>query len=139
MRHGCALALALLAACKGSSGHKAEPDPGARGVKLKFSNDFELLRSEVAAAFPDQADGFDALTRAVREFNELDLDAPTLNAREIVEAHISNPVLVDMIFCPLCSTAPRARTTWTGTSSSSCSRASSSKGSQDHKPVCGTC
>jgi dipeptidyl aminopeptidase/acylaminoacyl peptidase len=30
MRHGCALALALLAACKGSSGHKAEPDPGAR-------------------------------------------------------------------------------------------------------------
>ena len=79
-------------------GHSAVSFPG---VRLKFSNDFELLRSEVAAAFPDQADGFDALTRAVREFNELDLDAPTLNAREIVERHITNPVLADMIFCPL--------------------------------------
>jgi phytoene dehydrogenase-like protein len=79
-------------------GHSAVSVPG---VKLKFSNDFELLRSEIAAAFPDQADGFDALTRAVREFNELDLDAPTLNAREIVERHITNPVLADMIFCPL--------------------------------------
>ncbi|MCB9894165.1 MAG: NAD(P)/FAD-dependent oxidoreductase [Planctomycetes bacterium] len=79
-------------------GHSAVSFPGA---KLKFSNDFELLRSEVATAFPDQIDGFDALTTAVREFNELDLTAPTLNAREIVESHISNPMLVDMIFCPL--------------------------------------
>jgi phytoene dehydrogenase-like protein len=79
-------------------GHSAVSFPG---VKLKFSNDFELLRSEVAAAFPGQADGFDALTRHVREFNELDLEAPSMNAREIVERHIPNPVLADMIFCPL--------------------------------------
>ena len=79
-------------------GHSAVSFPG---TKLKFSNDFELLRGEVAAAFPDQIDGFDGLATAVREFNELDLDAPTLNAREIVESHIANPMLVDMIFCPL--------------------------------------
>ncbi|MEZ5990721.1 MAG: NAD(P)-binding protein, partial [Planctomycetota bacterium] len=79
-------------------GHSAVSWPGE---KLKFSNDFELLRSEVARAFPQQADGFDALTRAVRDYNELDLNAPTLNAREIVESHITDPVLVDMLFCPL--------------------------------------
>ena len=71
------------------------------GVKLKFSNDFELLRNEIARAFPGQIDGFDALTRQVRGYNELDLNAPTLNAREIVESHITDPVLTDMLFCPL--------------------------------------
>ncbi|MCZ7605597.1 MAG: NAD(P)-binding protein [Planctomycetota bacterium] len=79
-------------------GHSAVSFPG---VKLKFSNDFELLRGEIARAFPGQIDGFDALTRQVREYNELDLNAPTLNAREIVESHLTDPVLTDMLFCPL--------------------------------------
>ncbi|MBE7492095.1 MAG: NAD(P)/FAD-dependent oxidoreductase [Planctomycetes bacterium] len=79
-------------------GHSAVSFPG---VKLKFSNEFELLRSEVARAFPKQVDGFDALTRAVREFNELDLDAPQQNARPVVRRFITDPVLEDMIFCPL--------------------------------------
>ncbi|MCG3182725.1 MAG: hypothetical protein ICCCNLDF_00789 [Planctomycetes bacterium] len=79
-------------------GHSAVSFPG---VKLKFSNDFELLRGEVARAFPGQIDGFDALTQAVRAYNELDLNAPTLNAREIVESHITDPMLTDMLFCPL--------------------------------------
>ncbi|MBX3459396.1 MAG: NAD(P)/FAD-dependent oxidoreductase [Planctomycetes bacterium] len=71
------------------------------GVKLRFSNDFELLRGEVARAFPRQVDGFDALSREVREFNELDLDAPQQDARPVVRRHITDPVLEDMIFCPL--------------------------------------
>jgi phytoene dehydrogenase-like protein len=79
-------------------GHSAVSFPG---VKLKFSNEFELLRGEVARAFPGQIDGFDALTRQVRDYNELDLNAPTLNAREIVESHITDPMLTDMLFCPL--------------------------------------
>ncbi len=71
------------------------------GQKLLFSNDFELLRSEIARAFPDQIDGFDDLTRQVTEFNELDLDAPQIDARAVVESCITDPMLVDMIFCPL--------------------------------------
>lgn len=71
------------------------------GVKLRFSNDFELLRSEVARTFPSQIDGFDALAREVREFNELDLDAPQQDARPVVRRHINDPLLEDMIFCPL--------------------------------------
>ncbi|MHC4840778.1 MAG: phytoene desaturase family protein [Planctomycetota bacterium] len=70
-------------------------------ANLKFCNDYDLLRSEIAAAFPDQVDGFDGLTKQVNEFNELDLNAPQQDAREIVESCISNPLLVDMLFCPL--------------------------------------
>ena len=71
------------------------------GVKLKFSNEFELLRSEVASAFPSQIDGFDALTQTVRDFNELDLDAPQQDARPVVRRFITDSLLEDMIFCPL--------------------------------------
>ncbi|MCF6227277.1 MAG: NAD(P)/FAD-dependent oxidoreductase [Planctomycetes bacterium] len=70
-------------------------------AQLKFSNDFELLRSEIAAAFPSQIDGFDNLTRQVDDFNELDLNAPQQDARKIVESCITDPLLVDMLFCPL--------------------------------------
>ncbi|MCC6465139.1 MAG: NAD(P)/FAD-dependent oxidoreductase [Planctomycetes bacterium] len=79
-------------------GYSAVSFPGAR---LRFSNDFELLRSEVARAFPAQADGFDALTRAVRGFNELDLEAPQQDARPVVRRFITDPLLQDMLFCPL--------------------------------------
>ena len=71
------------------------------GAKLKFSNDFNLLRSEVARVFPHQIDGFDQLAKAVREFNELDLDAPQQDARPVVRRFITEPMLEDMIFCPL--------------------------------------
>ncbi|MBK9975789.1 MAG: NAD(P)/FAD-dependent oxidoreductase [Planctomycetes bacterium] len=71
------------------------------GEKLKFSNDFNLLRDEVARAFPHQVDGFDKLAKAVREFNELDLDAPQQDARPVVRRFITEPLLEDMIFCPL--------------------------------------
>jgi phytoene dehydrogenase-like protein len=70
-------------------------------VRLRFSNEFALLRGEVARAFPNQADGFDALTREVLAYNELDLDAPRQDARPMVRAHIQDPLLEDMLFCPL--------------------------------------
>ena len=79
-------------------GHSAVSFPGA---KVKFSNDFELLRSEVARAFPAQIDGFDALTAEVRNFNELDLNAPQQDARPVVRLHITDQLLEDMLFCPL--------------------------------------
>lgn len=71
------------------------------GAKLRFDNDFENLRGEVRRAFPREIDGFDALTREIAAFNELDLDAPQVSAREIVRKHIKEPLLEDMLFCPL--------------------------------------
>jgi len=70
-------------------------------AKMRFDNDFETLRGEVRRAFPHCIEGFDALTREITAFNELDLDAPQVSAREIVRRHIREPLLEDMLFCPL--------------------------------------
>jgi phytoene dehydrogenase-like protein len=71
------------------------------GAQLRFDNDFETLRGEVRRAFPACFEGFEALTREVTAFNELDLEAPQVSAREIVRRHINEPLLEDMLFCPL--------------------------------------
>jgi phytoene dehydrogenase-like protein len=74
--------------------------PGGE-VSLRFTNDFAVLQSEVAARFPTQVDGFRRLLAAVQSFDEVALDAPKLSAREIVRRHITDPLLEDMLFCPL--------------------------------------
>lgn len=70
-------------------------------VDLRFTNDFSLLESEVARAFPKQIDGFRKLVTMVREFDELRLDGPDLLARKVLAEHLSDPVLIDMLLCPL--------------------------------------
>jgi len=69
---------------------------------LKFTNDFEFFRQEVAETFPDQIDGFNKLVEKILSFDELNLDdADCLSSRPVLESYISNPVLIDMLFCPL--------------------------------------
>lgn len=72
-----------------------------RGTDLKFSNDFGLLESEIDREFPDQVDGFRKLVEDVQGFDDSRIDYPYESARERVQARISNPLLEDMIFCPL--------------------------------------
>jgi phytoene dehydrogenase-like protein len=74
---------------------------GPRGATaLRFSNDFGLLESEVASLFPRQADGFGRIARFVR-------DAPLSgggtqgSAREFIRAQIDDPLLEDLLLCPL--------------------------------------
>lgn len=71
------------------------------GVTLSFNNEFALLETEIAREFPRQIDGFRRLTADLRGFNEVALDAPATSAREALERYISDPVLRDMILCPL--------------------------------------
>jgi phytoene dehydrogenase-like protein len=67
---------------------------------LRFTNDFGVLESEVARLFPGQADGFGAVARFIR-------DAPAAgrgageSARAFLRTHISDPLLEDMLLCPL--------------------------------------
>ncbi len=69
---------------------------------LSFSNDFVLLEEEVAREFPKQSDGFRKLTKLIREFDELNLDDHSkVSSREVIESCLTDPVLIDMIFCPL--------------------------------------
>jgi len=75
---------------------------GPRGeCTLRFNNDFALLESEVAKTFPAQIDGFRALVETIRTYDDVSLDAPTVSARAIVRHHISDPLLEDMLFCPV--------------------------------------
>ena len=71
------------------------------GCELEFSNDFALFEAEVARAFPKQIDGFRALADEVRTLDAFNLGAIPTSAREAVQRHISDPLLEDMIFCPV--------------------------------------
>ncbi len=81
------------------------PQYGSRVVfpdcELKFNNDFALLESEVARAFPRQIDGFRALATEVRSLDAFNLGAIPTSAREAVRRHITDPLLEDMLFCPV--------------------------------------
>jgi phytoene dehydrogenase-like protein len=72
-----------------------------RDCSLKFTNDFAVLEAEVAARFPRQADGWRSLVQAVRRYDDVSLDAQPESARAVVARHLSDPLLTDMIFCPL--------------------------------------
>ncbi len=71
------------------------------GRDLRFSNDFALLESEVAAAFPGEIDGFRKLVEDVNAFDDTEFNTPYQSARSVVQSRIGDPVLEDMIFCPL--------------------------------------
>ncbi|MBI4626286.1 MAG: NAD(P)/FAD-dependent oxidoreductase [Verrucomicrobia bacterium] len=75
---------------------------GPRGeTSLRFTNDFEVLAGEVAAKFPAQTDGFRRLIEQVRTWDDVSLIAVPESARAIVRRHISDPLLEDMLFCPV--------------------------------------
>ena len=72
------------------------------GKSLCFTNEFEFMRQEVAEQFPKQIDGFNKLVEKVLVFDELNLDdCEPLLAQPVLESFISDPMLVDMLFCPL--------------------------------------
>ncbi len=70
-------------------------------TSLTFTNDFAVLEAEVADKFPRKIDGFRALTRLVRTYDDVSLDAQPESAREIVRRHVGDPLLEDMLFCPV--------------------------------------
>ena len=71
------------------------------GVRLKFDNNARTLRDEVAWAFPKQADNFDRLTREIVAYDDLSESHAGISAREVVSSIIREPLLVEMLFCPL--------------------------------------
>jgi phytoene dehydrogenase-like protein len=73
----------------------------AGDISLNFTNDFEVLESEVAQAFPAEIDGFRRLVAQVHEYDDVSLDAKPVSAREVVRGFIGDPLLEDMIFCPV--------------------------------------
>ena len=71
------------------------------GRNLRFTNDPAVLEAEVAREFPAQIDGYRALIALIKAYDDNRLDPPRKSARAFVRAHISHPVLEDMLLCPL--------------------------------------
>lgn len=70
-------------------------------VVLTFDNTFERFRAQVAEVFPDQAGRFDRLVHRIQEHDALSLSNRYQSARAVVGEYLTDPLLVDMLFCPL--------------------------------------
>lgn len=69
---------------------------------LRFTNEFEFFEQEIAAQFPSQIDGFRKLVQRINSFDELSLQNDTwVSSRQVLESCLTDPVLIDMLFCPL--------------------------------------
>jgi phytoene dehydrogenase-like protein len=68
---------------------------------LRFDNDLELLRSEVRREFPNNVDEFDQLVAKISDYDDLDQESFELSGRKILNETISEPLLIEMILCPL--------------------------------------
>ena len=71
------------------------------GVSLRFNNELELLRSEIAKAFPDQVDRFDRLVSKILDYDDIGEEHTRQSAREILADTITDPVLAEMLLHPL--------------------------------------
>lgn len=70
-------------------------------MSLRFTNEFAVLESEIAAKFPNQIDGFRRLVALVRTHDDVALDATPRSARAVLREHVTDPLLEDMLLCPL--------------------------------------
>lgn len=68
---------------------------------LCFSNEFELLESEVRRLFPRQSDNFRRLVSQLVDYDQFGQTGADRSARQFVGSLIDDPMLVEMIFCPL--------------------------------------
>ncbi|MGA3008293.1 MAG: NAD(P)/FAD-dependent oxidoreductase [Opitutaceae bacterium] len=74
---------------------------GARGEhRLRFTNDPAVLTAEIAQGFPGEIDGWRALLAALPGYDAL-AAADAASARAFVGRFLRDPLLVEMIFCPL--------------------------------------
>ena len=71
------------------------------GKTLRFNNDLNFFIQEVSENFPAQADNFRKLLKTISEYDALALEAKPLSARDVIGSIISDPLLIDMLFCPL--------------------------------------
>ncbi|MEM7454708.1 MAG: NAD(P)/FAD-dependent oxidoreductase [Planctomycetota bacterium] len=81
------------------------PQKGSRiafpDVELRFDNDLDLLRAEIKQAFPKCIDEFESLLGKIVDYDDLDQDAFGISGRQVLAETISEPLLIEMILCPL--------------------------------------
>jgi len=71
------------------------------GVSLRWTNDFQVLRADIADKFPAAIDGFDRLVRDIEPYPDLVEGASQRSARAGLLEYLGDPLLVDMLLLPL--------------------------------------
>ncbi|MCP4590051.1 MAG: NAD(P)/FAD-dependent oxidoreductase [bacterium] len=71
------------------------------GVCLRFTNDLRVLIQEVAESFPGEIDNFARLLETIRTYDDVSLTAPYTSARKVLGSYIQDPLLTDMLLCPV--------------------------------------
>jgi len=70
------------------------------GVRLRFSNEAELLLEDVAGAFPGQVDRFRRLVADVAAYDDGSLEITPRSARGVLGEYLDDPLLIEMLLCP---------------------------------------
>ena len=71
------------------------------GTMLRFTNDIAVLVDEVAREFPRDADNFRRLLAEVERYDDARLDAPYRPTRPLLREHLREPMLIEMLLCPI--------------------------------------
>lgn len=71
------------------------------GARLAFNNEIELLESQIRRKFPREIDGFRRLVAQLLDYDDMYLPEARRSAREVVAGFIRDPLLTEMLFCPL--------------------------------------
>lgn len=70
-------------------------------ARLRFENGLEVLIQEISEKFPSQVDGFRRLAERCAEYPDPSAGTPRVSARRMLSEYIDDPLLLDMLLCPL--------------------------------------
>ncbi|MGW8255935.1 MAG: phytoene desaturase family protein [Thermoguttaceae bacterium] len=71
------------------------------GLSLQFNNDFALFEYEVARHFPAEKDNLRRLVGKLIGYDQFGQPQTHCSAREVVSEIIHDPLLIEMLFCPV--------------------------------------
>ena len=69
--------------------------------RLRFGNDPDILTNEVGALFPRNVDHYNRLLSDIKAYDDIRADCPYRSTREILAEYLSEPVLIEMLLCPV--------------------------------------
>lgn len=71
------------------------------GIELRFNNDFRLLCEQVRQHFGDEADNLQRLANSLPAYDQYAEPSLQASARQYVAGFIRDPLLAEMLLCPL--------------------------------------